>query len=129
MLVVSNQCGNAIQNGRDIAANIMPSPIEIMIKSINQAINLSIQRASTIVSVSVGADDDEYKVVCVVGLILLLSNISTITPAIRTIIPAIVRMMPAIIPLNELKLTLLFAPINGRLPANTPMLTGLFPEL
>ena len=55
-------------------------PIETMIKSINQAINLSIQRAGTIVSVSVGADDDEYKVVCVVGLILLLSNISTIDP-------------------------------------------------
>ena len=58
MLVVSNQCGNAIQNGRDIAANIIPSPIETMIKSINQAINLSIQRASTIVSVVEAPDDD-----------------------------------------------------------------------
>src|SRR5207245_7168989 len=106
MLVVSNQCGNAIQNGRDIAANIILSPIETMIKSTNQAINLSIRRASTIVSVSaIVVADDDGKVVSVIGLILLLSNISTITPAIRTIIPAIVRMTPAIIPLNELKLT------------------------
>src|SRR5437879_2565178 len=100
MLVVSNQCGNAIQNGRDIAANNIPSPIETMIKSTNQAINLSLQRASTIVSVFVVADEDDGKVVCVLGVILLLSNISTITPAIRTIIPPIVRMIPAIIPLN-----------------------------
>jgi hypothetical protein len=58
MSVLSNICGNAIQNGRDIAANNIPSPIETMIKSISQAINLSIQRASTIVSVFVVADDD-----------------------------------------------------------------------
>jgi hypothetical protein len=128
MLVLSNQCGNAIQNGRDIAANNIPSPIETMIKSISQAINLSIQLASTIASVSVfvAADDDDGKVVSVVGLILLLSNISTITPAIRTIIPAIVRMTPAIIPLNELKLTYFFAPINGRLPANTILFSSSF---
>ena len=109
MLVVSNQCGNAIQNGKDIAANIIPSPIETIIKSISQAINLSIQLANTILSVFVvvvaAIDDDDVKVVSVLGVILLLSNISTMTPAIRTIIPAIVRMTPAIIPLNELKLT------------------------
>ena len=32
------------------AANIIPSPIETVIKSINQAINLSAQLANTIVS-------------------------------------------------------------------------------
>src|SRR5437763_9138414 len=123
MLALSNQYG------KDNTANNIPRPIETMIKSISQAMNLSIHLASTIVSVFVVADDDDGKVVSVLGVILLLSNISTITPAIRTIIPTTVRTTPAIIPLNELKLTLLFAPINGRLPANTPMLTGLFPKL
>ena len=82
MLVLSNQCGNAIQNGRDIAANNIPSPIETMIKSISQAINLSIQLDQYLASVSVfvAADDDDGKVVSVVGLILLLSNISTYHP-------------------------------------------------
>ena len=51
------------------------------------------------------------------------------TPAIRIIIPTTTRIPPAIIPPKELKLTLLFAPINGRLPAITPILTGLFPKL
>jgi hypothetical protein len=61
MLVLSNQCGNGIQNGRDIAANIIPSPIETIIKSISQAINLSIQRASTIASVFDAAGDDDSR--------------------------------------------------------------------
>jgi uncharacterized membrane protein YczE len=63
----SNQRGNAIQNGRDIAANIIPSPIDTMTKSINQAINLSIQLAKTTFSVFVvvvaAVDDDGEKVV------------------------------------------------------------------
>ena len=74
-MMLSNICGNAIQNGRVIAANNIPSPIETMIKSINQAINLSIQLAGPIVSVSVfvvAADE----VVCILGPILLLSNAS-----------------------------------------------------
>ena len=62
MLVLSNHV-ESNQNGRDNTANNIPRPIETMIKSITQAINLSIQRASTIVSVSVGVDDDEDKVV------------------------------------------------------------------
>ena len=123
MLVLSNQYG------KDNTANNIPKPIETMINSISQATNLSIHLASTIVSVFVVADDYDVKLASVVGMILLLSNISTMTPAIRTIIPEIVRMMPTIIPLNELKLTLLFAPINGRLPANTPILTRLSPKL
>ncbi len=68
-------------------------------------------------------------VVCVFDLIRLLSNISTMIPAIRTIIPAKVRMTPTIIPPNGLILTWLFAPINGRLPTNTPIFTGIFPKL
>ena len=135
MLTLSNQFGNATQNGKEIAANIMPSPIETMIKSISQAINLSIQLANTIVSAFVvvveedGDDDDDDKVVCVFGEIFRLSNISTMAPVIRTIIPETVRMTPAIMPLNELILSWLFAPINGKLPTNTPILTGLFPKL
>jgi hypothetical protein len=136
MLTLSNQFGNATQNGKEIAANIMPSPIETMIKSISQAMNLSIQLANTIVSAFVvvvveedGDDDDDDKVVCVFGEIFRLSNISTMAPVIRTIIPETVRMAPAIMPLNELILNWLFAPINGRLPTNTPILTGEFPKL
>ena len=104
--MLSNQFGNATQNGKEIAANIMPSPMETMIKSISQAINLSIQLASTIVSAFVvvveddGDDDDDDKVVCVFGEIFRLSNISTMAPVIRTIIPETVRMAPAIMPLN-----------------------------
>ncbi len=79
MFVLSNICGNAIQNGIDIAANNIPSAIETMIKSINQAINVSIRLVSTIVSASVFVDGD---VVCIPGSIPLLSNISTMTPAI-----------------------------------------------
>ena len=61
--MLSNQCGDAIQNGRDITANNIPSSIETMIKSINQALNLAIELASTIVSVFVvAADDDDGKV-------------------------------------------------------------------
>jgi len=127
MLLLSNHCGNTIQNGRDITANNIPSPIERMIKSISHAMNLSIHLANTIVSVVVVGDDDDDD--CDIGFIFLLSSITTMIHAIRIIIPATVRMAPTIIPLNELKLTLLFAPINGRLPANTPMLTGLFPKL
>ena len=46
MLLLSNICGNAIQNGIDIAANNIPSAIDTIIKSINQAIKLSIHSAS-----------------------------------------------------------------------------------
>jgi hypothetical protein len=62
MLVLSIQCGNAIQNGIDIAANIIPSPIEIVIKSISQAINLSIHLANIIVLVFDAVDDGDGKV-------------------------------------------------------------------
>ena len=57
MLVFSIHCGNTIQNGIDIAANIIPSSIERMIKSISQAINLSIQLANNIVLVFDDVDD------------------------------------------------------------------------
>jgi hypothetical protein len=104
------------------------SPIDTMMKSINQAINLSIQLASTIVSLTVFVVADD-ELVCILGPILLLPNTSSMAPAIRTIIPAIVRMMPTITPLNQIKLTLLFALIDGRLPADTSTLTLLFPKL
>ncbi|HET7147065.1 MAG TPA: hypothetical protein VFI73_01075 [Candidatus Nitrosopolaris sp.] len=58
-MVLSNHCGNAIQNGRDIDANNIPSPIETMIRSVSQAINRLIQLASTIVSVLVVSDYDD----------------------------------------------------------------------
>src|SRR5690348_6669673 len=99
MLVLSNECGPVSQNGRDIAAYIIPSPSEMMIKSINHAMNLSIQLASTIVSVSVVVvvvpddDDDDDKLVSGLGVLFLLSNISTMTPAIKTRMPAILRML------------------------------------
>ena len=101
MLVLSNQYG------KDNKANNIPRPIETMIKSISQAMNLSIHLASTIVSVFIVADVDDVKPASVLGVILLLSDISTMTPAIRTIISAKVRMTPTIIPLNELKINLI----------------------
>jgi hypothetical protein len=61
--------------------------------------------------------------------IFLLSNISMMTTAIRTIIQAMTRITPAIIPPRKFILSWLFAPTNGMLPANTPMLTGVFPKL
>src|SRR4026209_1119864 len=97
LVILSNHCGDAIQNGIDIAANIMPSAIEIMIKSISQAINLSIQLANTISSVFVVALDAWGKVVCVFDKTFLLSNASTMTAPIRAIIPAVVSATPAII--------------------------------
>jgi hypothetical protein len=77
-----------------------------MIKSINQAINLSTQLANTIVSaaVVVAAIYDDVVIVCVFRVVLCLSNASTMTPAIRMIIPAMTRRAPAIIPINELVL-------------------------
>jgi hypothetical protein len=62
MLVLTIQCGNAIQNGIDIAANIIANPIEIMIKSISQTIDLSIQLANTIVLVFDALEDGDGKV-------------------------------------------------------------------
>jgi len=62
MSVLSIQCGYAIQNGINIAANIIPSPIEIVIKSISQAINLSIRLANTIVLVFDAVEDGDGKV-------------------------------------------------------------------
>ena len=50
------------------------------------------------------------------------------TPAIRTMIPAMARITPAIIPPKKFIFSWLFGPTNGRLPANTPMLTGVFPK-
>jgi hypothetical protein len=50
------------------------------------------------------------------------------TPAIRIIIPAMNKTTPAIIPPKKFILSWLFAPTNGRLPANTPMLTGVLPK-
>ena len=55
--------------------------------------------------------------------LLFLSNISIMMPNIRTIIPAMTRITPAIIPPKKFILSWLFAPTNGRLPANTPMRT------
>ena len=73
-------------------------------KSINQAINLSIQLANTIFSVFVivVVEDDLENVVCVFRNPLLLSNANTITPDIRIIIPAMIRKTPAIIPPRKL---------------------------
>src|SRR2546425_12668783 len=101
MLVLSNQYG------KDNTANNIPRPIETMIKSINQAMNLSIHLSSIIVSVSVFfvADKDGGSVVSVLGLILFPSIISTTNPAIRTIIRAIFRIILTIMPLNEVKLS------------------------
>ena len=103
----SNDWGNAIQKGIDISANSIASPIETMIKSINQAMNRSIHLANTIVSVAVASDDDSELVcvVVVVVVVFLLSSATTMPPAIRTIIPTTIRMEPAITPLNELRLT------------------------
>ena len=64
----------------------MASPIDTMIKSINQAINLSIQLANTILSVFVvAADDDDGKRLFVFfgNTLLLLSNANTMIPAIK----------------------------------------------
>lgn len=57
MLKFSNDCGNAIHSGSDIRANIIPRPTETMIKSISQAMNLSIQLAS-IISLGCSVSDD-----------------------------------------------------------------------
>src|SRR6476646_12000975 len=95
MLMLSNDCGNAIQNGIDIRANSIASPIETMIKSISQATNRSIHLANTTVSVSVISDDDGEVVCVIVVVVFLLSSATTMTPAIRTIIPLIVRTIPA----------------------------------
>ena len=53
----SNDCGKAIHSGKDIRANIIPRPTETMIKSISQAMNLSIQLAS-IISLGFSVSDD-----------------------------------------------------------------------
>jgi hypothetical protein len=108
LLLLSNHCGKAIQNGIDRRANSIASPMETMIKSINQAMNRSIYLANTIVSVLIVSEDDDGEVVCVivvVAVVFLLSSANTIIPAIKIIIPATIRTEPAIIPLNEFRLT------------------------
>ena len=141
MLLLSNHSVEMQSKMAEISPQIIYQVLfQTMIKSISQAMDLSIHLANTIVSIVVVADDDDVRLASVLGVILLLSNITTMTPTIRIIIPATIRIMPAIIPLNEPRLTLLFAPMNGRLPAishrysqdyfpNCKIVTAYFPVI
>ena len=62
-------------------------------------------------------------------VILLLSTITTTSPAIRAMIPAIARTPPVTRPAKKFTLSWLFWPTNGRLPNNIPILTRLPPRL